>query len=294
MASFVRGRLRSYYLREFYAPENNAWRRLKRNLPANLKGALRRQADNLFPNRETREYRAWMAARLKLRAPVYNQPLEPGLLSILTPVWDGSPVHYLKTLATGLIAQNQAGACEWVILDNGCADARLLGYLTALRRYPWIQVHRLEQNAGITSGLRYCLERASGRYAIAVDADDLLYPDALSVAAFYLRRFDYPPLLYSDEDKILGAKVYQPYMKPDWDPVLLLNSAYIAHLGILERQKALELGAYTDPNTEGSPDWDVFVRFLIAGYQAAHIPEVLYSWRVHANSTADEIGRAHV
>ncbi len=262
-------------MREKIVPEptvSSWWRRLGRNLPASLKGALRRQADTLFPNRETREYRAWIAARLNHRAQVYDEPLEPGLLSILTPVWDGSPLPYLKTLASALIAQNQAGACEWVVLDNGCTAKRLRNYLDELRSYRWIQVHRLENNAGIAGGLRSCLERAHGRYALPVDADDLLYPDALRVAAFYIRRFNYPALLYSDEDKIIGAKVYQPYMKPDWDPVLLLNSAYIAHLGILDREKALDLGAYSDPNTEGSPDWDVFVRFLIAGYRAAHIP----------------------
>jgi len=267
---------------------SSGWRRLGRNLPANLKGALRRQADNLLPNRETRAYRAWIAERLKLRGTVYNQPLEPGLLSVLTPVWDGSPIQYLKTLASTLIQQNHPEVCEWVLLDNGCTDTRLLQYLDELRAHPWIRLYRLERNAGIARGLRYCLERARGRYVMPVDADDLIYPDTLRIVAFYMRRFDYPPLLYSDEDKILGAKVYQPYMKPDWDPVLLLNSAYIAHLGILDRTKALELGAYSDANTEGSPDWDVFVRFLIAGYAAAHIPEVLYSWRVHAHSTADD------
>lgn len=267
---------------------SSGWRRLGRTLPASLKGALRRQADSLLPNRETREYRAWMAERLKHRALVYNEPLESGLLSILTPVWDGSPLAYLKRLASALIAQNQSGACEWVLLDNGCTDTRLLSYLNELRSHRWIRRYRLEENAGIARGLRYCLEHAHGRYVIPVDADDLLYPDTLRIVTSYIQRFNYPPLLYSDEDKIIGTKVYQPYMKPDWDPVLLLNSAYIAHLGILDRQKALDLGAYSDANTEGSPDWDVFVRFLIAGYLAAHIPEVLYSWRVHAHSTADD------
>ena len=97
-----------------------------------------------------------------------------------------------------------------------------------------------------------------------------------------------PPLLYSDEDKVIGSRKYQPYLKPDWDPVLLLNSAYIAHLGVIDREKALELGAYSDAATEGSPDWDLFVRFLMAGYSAVHVPEVVYSWRVHASSTADD------
>jgi glycosyltransferase involved in cell wall biosynthesis len=267
---------------------SSPWRRFRRSLPAALKGALRRPADRLLPNREAREYRLWMTERLKQRAVQCDQPPEAGLLSILTPVWDGSPTPYLRALARALIEQNRDGACEWVVLDNGCSHPRLTAYLDELREFAWIRIHRLEHNAGIIAGLRYCLEHASGRYIMPVDADDLLYPDALRVAASYIRRLNYPALLYSDEDKINGTRKYQPYMKPDWDPVLLLNSAYIAHLGILDRKLALELGAYADPQTEGSPDWDAFTRFLIAGYEAAHIPEVLYSWRVHAHSTADD------
>jgi hypothetical protein len=120
-----------------------------------------------------------------------------------------------------------------------------------------------------------------------VDADDYLYPDAFRVVTSFLRRANYPALLYTDEDKVIGTRLFEPYLKPDWDPVLLLNSAYIAHLGVIDREKALELGAYTDTRTEGSPDWDLFIRFMIGGYTPAHIPEVLYSWRVHAHSTAD-------
>ncbi|MGH9583285.1 MAG: hypothetical protein ACRD4O_10145, partial [Bryobacteraceae bacterium] len=77
-------------------------------------------------------------------------------------------------------------------------------------------------------------------------------------------------------------------LKPDWDPVLLANSAYIAHLGVVERDLALRLGAYSDAATEGSPDWDLFMRLMLAGERAVHIPQVLYSWRVHAHSTADD------
>lgn len=258
------------------------------DLRASLKGLLRRQSDLLFPNHETRQYRRWIARRVKQRALIYDKPPVPGLLSILTPVWDGSPIRYLKALASALASQNQTGACEWVLLDNGCAKAPLLGCLRNLALHPWVKLHRLERNVGIIAGLRHCLERASSRYVLPVDADDLLYPDTLRIVAACIQEHSYPPLLYTDEDKVIGSRFYQPYMKPDWDPVLLLNSAYIAHLGILDRRKALDLGVYSDPNTEGSPDWDAFVRFLIAGYTACHVPEVLYSWRVHARSTADD------
>lgn len=266
----------------------SAWGKLRRSLPAGLKGVLRRQAETLFPNRETREYGTWTAERVKHRAFAYREAVEPGLFSILTPVWNGSPPAYLKKLAQAIIEQNQDGACEWVILDNGCSRRALKSYLEELGAHAWVKLIRSETNCGIIAGLRRCLEAASGRYVLPVDADDLLYPDALRVVSWWVKGRGYPPLLYTDEDKIIGQRRYQPYMKPDWDPVLLLNSAYIAHLNVIDREKAIELGAYTDPNTEGSPDWDIFVRFLIAGHEASHIPEVLYSWRVHARSTADD------
>jgi len=266
-----------------------SWRRLRRGIPGFIKGVLRRQSGILFPNREAREYRLWIDERVRERQAIYTDVLEPGLLSVLTPVWNGSPVRYLKKLAQSLTTQNREGACEWVILDNGCTKPSLLSYLARLRAAcSWVKLYRVETNVGITAGLRYCVERAKGRYVLPVDADDCLYPDAFRTITSFLRFAGYPPLLYTDEDKVIGARFFQPYLKPDWDPVLFLNSAYIAHLGVIDRKKALELGAYSDTRTEGSADWDLFIRFMIAGYTPAHIPEVLYSWRVHAHSTADD------
>ncbi len=253
-----------------------------------MKGVLRRQADALLPRREIRQYEAWIRERRKTRASLYKRAPERGLLSILTPVWNGSPVRYLRLLAESIQKQNLDGASEWVLLDNGCVADSLLRLLGKLAEWPWVKLIRSEENLGITRGLEKCLHEASGRYVLPVDADDLLYGDALQVIASEMERVQYPALLYTDEDKTIGSRVYQPYFKPDWDPVLLLNSAYIAHLGVIDRKAAIELGAYSDAEAEGSPDWDLFLRFTAAGYSAHHIPEVVYSWRVHRTSTADD------
>lgn len=232
-----------------------------------------------------------MVVHLEQRKSRYAAELEKGLLSIATPVWDGTPIEYLKLLEESIAQQNSNGAVEWLVLDNGCTKASVRGYLEELSaRFAWVKLHRNEKNEGIVGGMRGCLEQASGRYMCAVDSDDLLYPDCLEIVQWWIKKSGYAPLLYSDEDKIIGTQKVQPYFKPDFDPVLLLNSAYIAHLGVIDRKKALELGAYTDRNAEGSPDWDCFVRFYVAGYEAVHIPEVIYSWRMHPESTADDAG----
>ena len=263
----------------------------KRRAKAYVKGMLRRKAGALLPNREAKEYQRWLERRLAFRETVYTLAPQKGLLSILTPVWNGSPIRYLQELAESIAQQNKDGACEWVVLDNGCSNKKLLAYLNELAALPWVRLDRAKTNLGITRGLRRCLEHARGRYVMAVDADDLLHSDALQVVASGVVKNGYPALLYTDEDKVNGSQRYQPYVKPDWDPVLLLNSAYIAHLGVVERRRALKLGAYSDEAAEGSQDWDLFVRFLIAGDKAAHIPEVVYSWRIHATSTADDPAR---
>ncbi|HEY3938111.1 MAG TPA: glycosyltransferase [Bryobacteraceae bacterium] len=257
-------------------------------VPAGLQSYLRRRARAKYLVWEARAYNAWMSERLIQRRLEYAAPIEAGLLSVVTPVWDGTPLKYLRVLAESIIAQNEDGHCEWVVVDNGCRKTELLAYLTALRKYRWVAVHEAGENAGIIGGLRLCLERAKGRYLLPVDSDDWLYPDCLRVVNRWLRKTGFAPLLYTDEDKLIGTRAVQPYFKPDFDPVLLLNSAYIAHLGVIDRELALKLGAYSDKSTEGSPDWDLFVRFLAAGHTAVHIPEVVYSWRMHPESTADD------
>ena len=106
----------------------------------------------------------------------------------------------------------------------------------------------------------------------------------------WIQHHGFPPILYTDEDKLIGSHAVQPYLKPDFDPVLLLNSAYIAHLGVIDRKLALDTALTPIKSTEGSPDWDLFTRFFVAGKPAIHIPEVVYSWRMHPESTADDAG----
>jgi len=261
---------------------------LRHVMPPEWSAGLRRRARAVYLLWDAREYNRWMAAHLKRRQARYSGAATAGLLSVLTPVWDGTPLSYFRALAATIAQQNTAGHSEWVVVNNGCQKRELLAYLEELQRHAWVTVHKSPENLGIVGGLRLCLERARGRYVLPVDADDWLYPDCLDVVSWWVRESGFPPLLYTDEDKRIDTRAVQPYLKPEFDPVLLLNSAYIAHLGVIDRVTALELGAYSDKNTEGSADWDLFIRFFAAGKAPVHIPEVVYGWRMHPESTADD------
>ena len=241
-------------------------------------------------------YRAWPKHRydiyrreaLARRRDEYPALERPGLLSFLTPVWNADPFQ-LEELAESVLDQDLPHNYEWIVLDNGSDRIETKEVLQRLARRPLVRLYRSDENLGIIAGTRFCLERATGRYAATVDHDDLLAPDCVRVVTHSLVAAGSPALAYSDEDKVHEQTLRDPYFKPDWDPVLFAASCYIAHLIVFDRQQALALGAYTDRMTEGSHDWDTFMRFTLAQFVPAHIPEGLYTWRMHEHSTAGNI-----
>jgi len=242
-----------------------------------------------FRNWPHDEYEVHRLQAFARRRTQYTSRAEPGLISLLTPVWN-TPPDYLEALADSVLNQDaDAGSFEWVVLDNGSDSPATGAVLERLRREPCVRYLRSERNLGIIEGTRFCLEHAANRYTATVDHDDLLTPDCVRVVSHALVEAGYPALAYTDEDRLDGDRFSLPYFKPSFDPVLFANSCYIAHLSIVDRQMALQLGAYSDTQAEGSHDWDTFVRFLLAGHTPAHIPEVLYSWRMHEASTSSNI-----
>ncbi len=202
--------------------------------------------------------------------------------SILTSVYSRTPAQFFELTARSLLEQRHADF-EWIVLENGPVPddvARVLDRIAADHR---VQRFACAENAGIQGAMRQCLARATRRFVIPLDADDLLEPDALEVLAAAIDR-EQADFVFSDEDHLTGERAHTPYSRPGFDPVLNLESSYIWHLCAFSRERALELGVYSDEGAEYCHDWDTVVRFSEAGLRIAHVPHVLYHWRTHAES----------
>ncbi|MFA5983885.1 MAG: glycosyltransferase [Methylococcaceae bacterium] len=262
-------------------------------LIARLK-ALRASPDNIqqfalgYPTIPKTDYEDYRRICLQKRRHAGEYHQEAGLLSFVTSAYN-TPPEYLEELAVSVFLQDGGTQFEWFILDNGSTDQDTRQTLQALAGFPNVCFARVEENLGIIGGMRFCLEQASGRYIMPLDSDDLIEPDCVNVLTRYIKDNNYPALLYTDEDKLAEGHFGSPYFKPDWDPVLFLHSCYIAHLCVIDRLLALELKLYSDKAAEGCHDWDSFIRFMNAGYTPYHVPEVLYSWRIHGGSTSGNI-----
>lgn len=241
-----------------------------------------------YPTKPTTNYERFRQRRLMQRRGDGQYFQETGLLSFVTCAYD-TPSVFLEELAGSLFLQDGGTNFQWLILDNGSTQEATRATLQTIARHPCVTLKRVEKNLGIIGGMRFCLEHATGRYILPLDSDDLLEPDCVHVLTRTLQDADYPALVYTDEDKLADDRFGTAYFKTDWDPVLFIHSCYIAHLCAMDRETALALQCYSDKRAEGCHDWDSFIRFMVAGYIPHHVPEVLYSWRIHPQSTSGNI-----
>jgi O-antigen biosynthesis protein len=206
------------------------------------------------------------------------------LFSVLTPVHD-PPLHMLEEAVASVRSQTFAG-WELCLVDDGSTRPDVVA---ALRRYaasdPRIRLLRRDTAGGISAATNAALELAAGEYIALLDHDDTLAPDALARVADRLAAQPDLDMIYTDEDIVMDGRQIWLHLKPGWSPDTLRTNGYTCHLGVYRRALVSEIGGFRS-EFDGSQDVDMILRLVERTDRIAHIPHVLYHWRVHTGSTA--------
>jgi len=149
-----------------------------------------------------------------------------------------------------------------------------------------IIVKFLSENKGIAGNSNEALALASGEFIGFLDHDDELAPDALYEVVKTLNEKTDIDFVYTDEDKISRTgKRLDPHFKPDWSPDMLRSHNYITHFAVIRKKVIDEVGGFRE-DYDGSQDYDLFLRVTEITSKIAHVPTVLYHWRMAPLSAA--------
>ena len=209
------------------------------------------------------------------------------LISILVPVYN-TPEEFLKQMIQSVRKQTYDN-WELCIANANPANETVAEILRiSSTKDERIKVKDVPENEGIAQNTNAALTIATGDYIGLLDHDDLLTPDALYEVVKMINENDRPQVLYSDEDKITMdlSEHFQPHMKPDYNKDLLRSNNYITHFFVAERMLVEEVGG-EDGEYNGAQDYDLILKCTERAKGIAHIPRILYHWRVHKASTAD-------
>ena len=209
------------------------------------------------------------------------------LLSIVVPAYR-TPEEFLEQMMDSLLAQSYEN-WELCIANGSPEDDRMQKVLREYtKKDSRIRVKNLEENLGIAGNTNAALAMASGEFVGLLDHDDLLAPNALYEVADRIVADEQTDVLYTDEDKVTTdlKEHFQPHFKPDFSIDLLRSNNYICHFFVVRRTLLEKTGGFRR-EFDGAQDYDFIFRCTEAAEKIVHIPEVLYHWRTHKESTAD-------
>lgn len=208
-------------------------------------------------------------------------------ISIIVPAYH-TPPAFLREMIESVRAQSY-GNWELCIANASPDDESmrdiLSGYTKTDKR---IRVIEVPENKGIAENTNRALAAAAGDFIGLLDHDDLLAPDALYCVADALARDAKIDAVYTDEDKVNTdlTEHFQPNFKPDFNLDLLRSNNYITHFFVVRRAIADAVGGFRS-DFDGAQDYDFIFRTTERSRRVAHVPRILYHWRTHKASTAD-------
>jgi GT2 family glycosyltransferase len=221
---------------------------------------------------------------LRIREVVPLLPYKP-VISVIMPTYN-TPVRYLRD-AIDSVREQLYPYWELCIADDASTDERtrdvLAEYAILDER---IKIRYQSENGHISKASNAALDLATGDFIALLDHDDMLVPEAFYEVAVRINAVPDVDYIYSDEDKINQANARSaPFFKPDWSPEWMLSVMYTCHLSVYRRSIVEEVGRFRS-EYDGSQDWDLVLRVTERTDRIAHIPKVLYSWRIHPASAA--------
>lgn len=272
--------LLALYLTPRYILDGSFFRRIMRK--------TKQSAQHLLGNEENDRYYKWIELNepdaQELSSQSRSQFTVNPKISIVVPVYN-TPLRYFTAMVESV--RNQSYTNWELCLADGSSDNRdeLEQFIAALAD-DRIRFISCEKNEGISGNTNIALAHSTGTYIGFLDHDDTLAPFALYQIANCINHYNDADFIYSDDDRITNnnARMF-PCFKPDFSADHLRACNFIGHFTVVARS-LVDLIGNLNAEYDGSQDYDFVLRATEKATRIVHIPRILYHFRMHEQSVA--------
>ena len=198
---------------------------------------------------------------------------------------------YIGLAIESVLAQSYSDL-ELLIVDDCSTDDSW----EVISKYndPRVKAVRLEKNKGANFAYNYALSIAEGEYIACLDSDDIFMPNKLERQAEFLEQhpeIDICGTFVTEIDRN-GAINFEVRPYTDWfnvsvdlnDPSTWLWHNRVCHSGSVVRKELHDrLGGFEN-RLIYTPDWQFWLRALVAGARFSVLREELVGYRNHGNN----------
>jgi glycosyltransferase involved in cell wall biosynthesis len=219
------------------------------------------------------------------------------LVTIVLPIYNQA--DFMPDALEAILSQTYRDF-ELVIVDDGSTDANVGAVLSRYAGDPRIMIIH-QSNQKLPRALNNGFARARGEFYTWTSSDNIMLPNQLERLVAYLRAHPDLAMVYSDYLAIdsAGRPLDEPSFRPqNQDPrdrsIMRLphevteanfhdsGDNFIGASFMYRRDAAWFIGEYA-VDAFGGEDYDYWLR-MNNFFEIGHLPEVLYKYRVHANS----------
>src|SRR4029078_13249532 len=192
--------------------------------------------------------------------------------------------QYIKNALDSVLKQSHPNI-ELVVVDDRSKDDSLAAAKTWLEqkceRFSHARLLAHLSNYGLAQARNTAFENATNDYVFVLDADDEIYPDAISILL--------PACLSANAQaaysqiEIFGAA--KGIIGGPWKPSGFEKGNYVAATALIIKSAWCDVGGYTQPSEiQGWEDYDLWCKFVEHGFRGEFVPELLCRYRIHKSS----------
>lgn len=180
-----------------------------------------------------------------------------------------------------------------IVIDDCSADNSLDAAQTWFRAkaegFTWAALLKHRRNYGLSTSRNTGFATALTDLVFALDADNLLYPQAIELCAAGLAHSDaafaYPILeVFGDKRGLMGTEV--------WSKERLKRGNYIDAMALIRKARWQQVGGYfVAENPQGWEDFDLWCKFAEQDWHGLRIPQILGRYRVQKFSMVQEMNK---
>lgn len=178
-------------------------------------------------------------------------------------------------------------ATRVVLIDDGSDDGQTPPACDACAGERATVIH--QPNRGLPAARNRGASDADTDYLVFLDADDWIEPTFVSRLNALVR---------AEQDAGRGTDLSHAYCQerlvergnglwrvPDWDPLLMMITNIHPVTTLIRRDRFEAVGGFNEDMRGGYEDWDLWLKFIDRGWRAVRLPEPLFTWRRHSDST---------
>jgi hypothetical protein len=197
--------------------------------------------------------------------------------------------NYASLVGSALesVAASEFTDYEMIIVNDASTDNSGETIHVSLERMPWVAatVVTRSRNQGLAAARNLGIDLAKGEFVFILDADNMVYPNALGRLVKALDDDRNAAFAYGIIEQLgsNGSTSLMSYL--EWDPARLRYGNFIDAMAMMRRAALLRTDGYlSDSRVYGWEDFALWCSFADHGWHGVRVPEVVARYRMALHS----------